>query len=141
MAGVVDNLIDNLTKADEVFDTKVDNERYKKWLKDNKVMKEYGQMIATNPCGEQPLLPNESCNLGSINLAKFYREIVPSYDASGPITLNIDTGKWEDRRDWERLKHVIKLSVNLLDNVIDANYYATPEIEEIVVEKKEDFYG
>ena len=38
MAGAVDNLIDNLTKADEVFDTKVDNERYKKWLKDNKVM-------------------------------------------------------------------------------------------------------
>lgn len=99
--------------------------------KDNKVMKEYGQMIATNPCGEQPLLPNESCNLGSINLAKFYREIVPSYDASGPITMNIDTGKWEDRIDWERLKQVIRLSVNFLDNVIDANYYATPEIEEM----------
>ena len=90
--------------------------------KDNKVMKEYGQMIATNPCGEQPLLPNESCNLGSINLAKFYREIVPSYDASGPITMNIDTGKWEDRIDWERLKQVIRLSVNFLDNVINANY-------------------
>ena len=99
--------------------------------KDNKVMKEYGSMIATNPCGEQPLLPNESCNLGSINLAKFYRELVPSYDASGPITMNIDTGKWEERIDWERLKHVIKLSVNFLDNVIDANYYATPEIEEM----------
>ena len=77
---------------------------------DNKVKKEYGEMIATNPCGEQPLLPNESCNLGSINVSKFYDE------DSGEI-------------NWNRLTEITRKAVNFLDNVIDANYYATPAIE------------
>jgi len=84
---------------------------------DNHVKKEFGQMIATNPCGEQPLLPNESCNLGSINIAKFYQDEW--------------TEKWEDKIDWEGLKRVTQLSVNFLDNVIDANHYATPAIEKM----------
>ena len=87
--------------------------------KDNHVQKEYGEMIATNPCGEQPLLPNESCNLGSINLAKFYQR------AEGP------THGWKEKIDWEHLEHVTRTSVHFLDNVIDANKYATPEIEEM----------
>ena len=87
--------------------------------KDNHVTEQYGDMIATNPCGEQPLLGNESCNLGSINLAKFYK------DVDGPVDA------WQDKVDWARLQHVVETSVHFLDNVIDANKYATPEIEKM----------
>ena len=82
--------------------------------KDNHVTEEYGEMIATNPCGEQPLLGNESCNLGSINLANFVesREVRPYI-------------KWDD------LRNTIKTATRFLDNVIDANKYATPEIEKM----------
>ena len=86
--------------------------------KDNHVSETYGEMIATNPCGEQPLLGNESCNLGSINLAKFYQKA--------------DEGSsfgWNYKIDWPRLENVTRKSVHFLDNVIDANKYATPEIE------------
>ena len=88
---------------------------------DNHVSEQYGDMIATNPCGEQPLLGNESCNLGSINLAKFYRN----------KDIQFVEEPWKAQIDWERLEKVTRLSTRFLDNVIDANYYATPEIEEM----------
>ena len=87
--------------------------------KDNHVKDTYGEMIATNPCGEQPLLGNESCNLGSINLAKFYQR------AAGP------SHGWDEKIDWPRLEWVTRKAVHFLDNVIDANKYATPDIEEM----------
>jgi ribonucleoside-diphosphate reductase alpha chain len=69
-----------------------------------------GEMEATNPCGEQPLLPYESCNLGSINLAKMYSE-----------------GEF----DWEKFRETIHASIRFLDNVIDANRYPLEETREI----------
>jgi len=84
---------------------------------DNHVTSEHGEMIATNPCGEQPLLSNESCNLGSINLIKFFQEHDDMSD------------DWETRINWQKLADVTKLAVRFLDNVIDANQYATSDID------------
>ena len=85
---------------------------------DNKVLSEYGPMISTNPCGEQPLLGYESCILGSINLAKFHVK-------------NLGARDWNDEINWGRLIQVVNLATHFLDNVIDANEYSIPEIAQM----------
>ena len=88
--------------------------------KDNKVIRAHGEMIATNPCGEQPLLPNESCNLGSINLANFF-----TMGKEGQPYLSVN---WRENVDFGRLRSTVETAVHFLDNVIDVNDYATDDI-------------
>jgi ribonucleoside-diphosphate reductase alpha chain len=77
---------------------------------------EMGEVEATNPCGEQPLLPNEACNLGSLNVSKFARRS--------------DDSEWAV--DWDEMERVVRLAVRFLDDVIEMNPYPLPEIDQTV---------
>src|SRR5438094_463314 len=77
---------------------------------------EIGMVEATNPCGEQPLLPNEACNLGSLNVSKFARRG--------------EDGDWSI--DWDEMERVVRLAVRFLDDVIEMNPYPLPEIDATV---------
>jgi ribonucleoside-diphosphate reductase alpha chain len=72
--------------------------------------------VVVHNCGEQPLLPNEACNLGSLNVSKFARRA--------------DDGEWAI--DWDEMERVVRLAVRFLDDVIEMNPYPLPEIDQTV---------
>jgi len=82
----------------------------------NHMMASMGRIYACNPCGEQQLHFNNSCNLGSIDVAKFYTKVA---DGHGTI-------------EWERLSHVTQLCTQFLDNVVDAGHFPLAEIDDVV---------
>jgi ribonucleoside-diphosphate reductase alpha chain len=86
-----------------------------------------GEYEATNPCGEQPLLPYDVCNLGSVNLGAFVKEGGKSL----PRAERGDQNGVEAQIDWDHLRQVVHLSTHFLENVIDANQYPLSEITEL----------
>jgi len=83
-----------------------------------------GEIESTNPCGEQPLLPYEACNLGSINLARFFlaKKGAPKSAMQ----------RAESCIDWQELERIIFLAVRFLDNVVEASKFPIPRITECV---------
>jgi len=93
-----------------------------------------GHIESTNPCGEQPLLPYESCNLGSINLAKAVRKVRRQKIEDIPPTHPSPSrgeGKGGGEVDWDKLRDITWKAVHFLDNVIDVNKYPLQMIEEM----------
>lgn len=88
----------------------------------NNPLRPMGEIEATNPCGEQPLLPYCSCNLGSINLSRMV------------------SGDWVEGKakiDWEKLRDIVQIGVRFLDSVITVNHYPIVEIEEMTLKTRQ----
>ncbi|WP_036767740.1 adenosylcobalamin-dependent ribonucleoside-diphosphate reductase [Persephonella sp. KM09-Lau-8] len=89
----------------------------------NPLIKAFGRIYATNPCGEVVLYPNESCDLGSLNLWAFIKE-------------EYHDGKRKVYFDWEDFRKSIKIATRFLDNVLDVNKYPFPEIEKMTLKNR-----
>ncbi len=90
-----------------------------------------GRIEATNPCGEQPLLPYDACNLGSINLSKFVNFPQSLFDKRGEEKSPLSSRDLEGL-DWQELARVVHEAVHFLDNVVEINEFPIKEIREMV---------
>jgi ribonucleoside-diphosphate reductase alpha chain len=104
-----------------------------------------GRIEATNPCGEQPLLPYDACNLGSINVSKFVKlKSAPNHsfdERRGENRNNIENnppffkggnGEAEGDLDWQELRRVVYEAVHFLDNIVEVNDFPVQKIREMV---------
>ncbi|MGI6131558.1 MAG: vitamin B12-dependent ribonucleotide reductase [Bacillota bacterium] len=100
-----------------------------------------GRITATNPCGEQPLLPYEACHLGSVNLQRMYREeplsddeVLDELSLSGSFAEVCHNVLAAEMRhiDWELLRTVVHGALDFLDSIIDVSEYPLPEISQMV---------
>ncbi|HOY46799.1 MAG TPA: adenosylcobalamin-dependent ribonucleoside-diphosphate reductase [Candidatus Dojkabacteria bacterium] len=87
-----------------------------------------GTMDATNPCGEQPLIPFETCNLGHINLSKFVKGFPLIAD---PELMSKEVSARLNSIDWEEMAKITKVAVRFLDDIIEINHYPIKEIEDM----------
>lgn len=110
-------------RADKLFDKIVENAwktgdpgmMFLDRMEEDNPTPSLGKLDATNPCGEQPLLPYESCNLSSIVLSNHVRETKNGYEVN-----------------WDELASTVHTAIHFLDNLIEVNTYVLPEIERIV---------
>jgi ribonucleoside-diphosphate reductase alpha chain len=99
-----------------------------------------GEIESTNPCGEQPLLPYEACNLGSVNLARMIRRVSVGASSSGVSECSCDGYRSRNLLndgtcwvvDWDRLAETVHLCIRFLDDVIEMSDFPLPEITELV---------
>ncbi len=89
----------------------------------NPLIKAFGKIYATNPCGEVVLYPNESCDLGSLNLWAFVKE---EFSQEGRKVYF----------DWEEFERAVRTATRFLDNVLDVNKYPFPEIEKMTLKNR-----
>ena len=127
---VFDNKIYKALSAREIWETIIDGAWkngepgivFLDTINKNNPLRPMGEIEATNPCGEQPLLPYCSCNLGSINLSRM---------VSG------DWVKGNAKIDWEKLRNIVQIGVRFLDSVITVNNYPIVEIEEMTLKTRQ----
>jgi ribonucleoside-diphosphate reductase alpha chain len=112
---VFENIVDHAWKTGEPGVIFIDR------MNEANPTRKFQEIEATNPCGEQPLPPYDSCNLASVNLGKVVLD---------PLPVHYSTSKPEDGIDWNNLHELVKLGIHFLDNVIDQNKYPIREIEQ-----------
>lgn len=99
-----------------------------------------GEIESTNPCGEQPLLPYEACNLGSINLAQMLKRVEVGVSSSGVSEISCDGYRSRNLLndgtcwivDWDKLAETVRLCIRFLDDVIEMSDFPLPAITNLV---------